>query len=51
MKLSAAINSSKMDGYNSEKLSPTYIGQFKENSDDDETTQIKHYWGAVYSKG
>ncbi len=49
MKLSAAINSSKVDGYNSEKLAPTYIGEFEEDSGDG-TKQIKHYWGAVYSK-
>ena len=49
MKLAAAINSSKVDGYEVEKLAPTYIGKFEEDSGDG-TKQIKHYWGTVYSK-
>jgi hypothetical protein len=49
MKLAAAINSSKVDGYEVEKLAPSYIGEFEEDSGDG-TKQIKHYWGAVYSK-
>ena len=49
MKLPAAINLSKVDGYGVEKLTPTYIGSFEEDSGDG-TKQTKHYWGAVYTK-
>ena len=49
MKLPAAINLSKVDGYGVEKLTPTYIGSFEEDSEDG-TKQTKHYWGVIYSK-
>ena len=49
MKLPAAIGMAKGDNYTVEKVSPTYIGEFEEDSGDG-TKQIKHYFGAVYSK-
>jgi hypothetical protein len=49
MKLPAAIGMAKGDNYTVEKVSPTYIGEFEEDSGDG-TKQIKHYYGAVYSK-
>jgi hypothetical protein len=49
LKLPAAIGMAKADYYTVEKVSPTYIGEFEEDSGDG-TKQIKHYYGAVYSK-
>ncbi len=49
MKLNAAIDLSKLDGYGVEKLAPKYIGAFEEEAGDG-TKQIKYYYGAVYSK-
>lgn len=49
MKLKAAIDLSKVDGYGVEKLAPVYIGAFEEEAGDG-TKQTKYYYGAVYSK-
>lgn len=56
-KLSDAVNLAKNDGYVNQKIGPIYINSldeykkstFEEDSGDG-TKQIKHYWGAVYSK-
>lgn len=57
MKLSAAVNLAKNDGYVNQKINPTHINsldKYKESSFEEDsgdgTKQIKHYYGAVYSK-